>query len=192
MTENEMIVAVTNRNSCTTGYAIPEKGIRREFAVGETKNLSFDELYALSNIPGGEFILRHSLIVKDKSALEMLNIITEPEYFYTEKEIRHILLNGTVDECDDMLTFGASSIGVIELAKKIAVDEQIPDTRKRKLILEKTGFNVDNAIRVNAIMEEDDAPKAEPTERKRKAAPVTEKKPATTTTRKAAPVAPKA
>ena len=75
--------------------------------------------------------------------------------------------------------------GVIDLIKTIAVETELPDTRKRKLISEKTGLNIDNAIMVNTVMatEEDSAP----TEVKsRKAAPINAA--SSTPTRKAEPV----
>ena len=39
----------------------------------------------------------------DKEALEALNMKVEPEYFYTEKEIRDLLLNKSMDEFLDKL-----------------------------------------------------------------------------------------
>ena len=58
--------------------------------------------------------------------------------------------------------------------------------RKRKLIFEKTGFSVDNAIKVNEILADDGEKAAEPTETpKRKAATIE----TTSSGRKAAPIA---
>ena len=46
-------------------------------------------------------------------------------------------------------------VGVIDLVKDIAVKVQLNDVRKRQLILEKTGFNVDKAIEINKETEEE-------------------------------------
>ena len=90
----------------------------------------------------------------------------EPEYFYDEKKIREILLKSdNMDEFLDFLDF--ASKGAIAIAKKIAVEEQIPDSRKRKAISEKTGFNIDKAIEINEILDtEEKVTKEEPKERR--------------------------
>ena len=90
----------------------------------------------------------------------MLNIETEPEYFYTEKEIKELLITGTLDQLKDCLDFAPE--GVIELIKKIAVEIQLPDIRKRDAITAKTGFSISNAITVNQIMDAEDEVKEEP------------------------------
>ena len=61
----------------------------------------------------------------------------------------------------------------IDLIKDIAIKTELPDMRKRKLIFEKTGFSVDNAIKVNEILEDNGEKAAEPAEApKRKAATI--------------------
>lgn len=169
--EEKRLVSVTNRDSGVVGYHIPELNVKRKFSVGETKkNIPFEEIQRLQHMDGGDYLLRHLLMVKDQKVLQELDINTEPEYFYTEEDIKKVLLEGTLDQLDDTLTFGVD--GVKELVKKLAVELEIPDIRKRNLITEKTGFNISNAINVNQVMAEA-APEveAEP-EKKRKAAPI--------------------
>ena len=50
--ENEMVI-VTNRNNGYTGYQIPDTGVSRNFAPGESKRISKEELMQLSYIEGG-------------------------------------------------------------------------------------------------------------------------------------------
>lgn len=146
------MIKVSNRDVGSVGYYIPEKNIRRVFAPGETKVVPEDELQSLQYQPGGDFILRNLVIVQDKETLEKkLNIQTEPEYFYDEKKIVEILKFGSMDEFLDMLDFAPE--GVLEIVKAKAVEMRLPDTDKRQAISEKTGFNIDNAINVNKIMD---------------------------------------
>ena len=169
--EDNRNVLVTNRDSGTVSYTIEDRGIRRIFVAGETKKIPFAEIQALQYIAGGDYMLRHLFMVKDLEVLDKLNIETEPEYFYTEADVKKLLLEGTVDQLEDALNF--SPDGVLEIIKKLAVELEIPDIRKRNLITEKTGFNVNNAINVNAVMAEE-TPEEVPTEtKKRKAAPIT-------------------
>ena len=164
-------VKVTNRNNGYTGYTLTS-GVKRLFNIGETKQISIDELRELSQIDGGEYMLRNYLIVDDKSALEFLNITPEPEYYYTEKEIKVLLEEGSLDQLEDALNFAPQ--GVLDLIKDISIKIELPDTRKRKMIFDKTGFSVDNAITVNKIVNADveEAPVQE--EVKRKAAPISQ------------------
>ena len=157
--ENKMI-EVRNRDAGSVGYIIPDQGIRRTFSPGETKKIALEELQTLQYVPGGEFTLKHLLMVNDKDALSALNMETEPEYFYTEKEVRELLSTGTLDQLKDCLDFAPE--GVIDLIKKIAVDIKLPDTLKREAIEKKTGFSINNAIMVNQVMDAEEEVKEEP------------------------------
>lgn len=154
MIKDDTLVVVRNRNNGSTGYTLPDNNIRRSFAPGEEKKIPFAELRSLQYVSGGDYILRNLLIINDKEALDALSMKVEPEYFYTEKEIRDLLLNKSMDEFLDFLDF--ASQGAIEIAKDIAVKEQVPDTRKREALSKKTGFNIDNAIQINKIMDADE------------------------------------
>jgi len=166
-------VNVKNRNNGFTGYTLTN-GERRLFNIGETKKIDIEELKALSQVEGGEYLLRNYLMIEDVAALDFLNINPEPEYFYTEKEITELLENGSLDQLEDCLNFAPQ--GVIDLVKSIAIKIELPDMRKRKLIFEKTGFSVDNAIKVNQILEVDNSvTEKEETVTKRKAAPIATK-----------------
>ena len=61
---------------------------------------------------------------------------------------------------------------VIDLIKDISIKIELPDTRKRKMIFDKTGFSVDNAITVNKIVNADTEEAPATAEVKRKAAPI--------------------
>ena len=164
------MVNVTNRNNGFTGYTIPDTGITRSFNIDETKKIDIEELKQLQYVPGGEYLLKHFLVINDKSALEVLNMEdVEPEYFYTRKEVEELLKNGSIEQLEDALNFAPE--GVIDLIKDIAIKTELPDTRKRKLISEKTGLNIDSAIMINTIMAEEVESTAEPV-KKRKAAPI--------------------
>ena len=180
----QKIISVTNRNAGWTGYTLPDTGVTRNFSPKETKKVPLDELQQLQYVSGGEYLLKNCFIINDKDALSVLNMEdVEPEYFYTEAEVRQLLESGTLDQLEDCLNFAPS--GVIDLIKTIAIETELPDTRKRKMISEKTGLNIDNAIMVNTIMatEEDATPEETKT---RKAAPISST--AAAPVRKAAPV----
>ena len=145
-------VEVTNRNNGITGYTL-NSGMERIFNINETKKIPLEELQEVEAMPGGEYLLRNYLMIKDKTALDYLNVEPEPEYFYTENEIKELLLNGTLDQLEDCLNFAPQ--GVLDILKDKAVSLEIPDMRKRDLISKKLGFNIDNAIKIEKAFKED-------------------------------------
>jgi hypothetical protein len=160
MLEDNTIVTVTNRNNGSTGYSIPEmNGLRRNFAPGESKKITMDELRKLSYQPGGDYLLKNYLIMFNEDAVSELIGDVEPEYYYTDADIQNLLVKGTVDQLDDCLTFAPK--GVIEVVKNMAVQIKLNDMDKRELIFEKTGFSPDNAIKNNKYAEEADKKEAE-------------------------------
>lgn len=187
--DGNKLISVRNRNNGSTGYSIPDRNITRLWNVpGEIKNIPFAELQSLQYVPGGEYILENLLIVEDDEALNALNMHVEPEYKYTEEDIKNILLsvdNDSLDRLEDFLNF--SPAGGIDLAQKLAVELEIPDTRKRKMISEKTGLNIDNAIMINHMMNDDDSEEEKAAAPKRKTTPLGEEKKSAAPVRKTTP-----
>ncbi len=154
MEDNKKIKVVNRSGNGTVGYTIPELGITRVFQDGEEKTLNYEEIRKLSYLPGGETIIKEYLIIDDKESLEDLNFQPEPEYFYTKEDIVRLMSTGTLDEFLDCLDFAPE--GVIETIKELAVNMPLNDVAKRKAILEKTGFDVDNAVRIKEITEQEE------------------------------------
>ena len=155
MLENNSLIKVTNRDNGSVGYTIPDlNNLTRTFQKGETKEITMEELRKLSYIPGGEKILRNYLIIQNEEAInELLNHV-EPEYFYTEEDVKNLLINGSLDALKDCLEFAPA--GTIDLVKKISVELPLNDVEKRETIYKMTGFNVDSAVRIDRESKEDD------------------------------------
>src|SRR5699024_6283548 len=100
-----------------------------------------------SYLPGGKTILEDYLIIENEEAVTELLGEVEPEYNYTEEDIKYLLEKGTLDQLKDTLDFAPS--GVIDLVKDIAVKTELNDINKRNAIFEKTGFNVTSAVDFN-------------------------------------------
>lgn len=154
--EKSTIIKVLNRDNGAVIYSIPEmNGLRRVFQSGETKEVTFEELQKLSYIPGGMPLLRDSLVIlNNKEAISQLLGEVEPEYSYSRDDIIDLLKNGSMDAFLDCLDFAPQ--GVKDLIKTLSVELPLNDVSKRQAILEKLGFNVDNAIRIkNEVAEPD-------------------------------------
>ena len=169
MLENTEKIRVRNRKKGSVGYSIPDLSINRLFRQNEIKEITMEELRKLSYIPGGKTLIDNYLLIENEEAIKELVGDIEPEYNYTEKEIKWLLEYGSLDQLKDCLNF--APLGVIDILKNLAVELKVDNVSKRKVIEEKTGLNVSKAIEIKEEIEKDiEQEKAEPTERK--AAPV--------------------
>lgn len=164
MITDETLISVRNRARGEGGYTLDGGNFHRNFSYGETKKIPFGELRQLSYDPGGQYILDNYLVVEDEEALELLNMKVEPEYFYTKDSIRDILFNGEIPAFEDFLDFAPK--GAIDIAVDIAVKEQIPDVRKRDLLSKKSGIDINSAIMINKVMDEEVVEEEAPKQRR--------------------------
>ena len=142
------LVRVQNRDNGSVGYTIPDlNNLHRTYQPNETKNITMDELRKLSYVPGGMEILRNYLVILDEEAREEILSDVEPEYYLTKDGVKQLLLEGSLDALLDCLDFAPS--GVVDLVKDVAVEIELNDVKKRDAILNKTGFNITNAINFN-------------------------------------------
>ena len=142
------LVKIQNRDNGSVGYTIPDlNNLHRTYQPNETKSITMDELRKLSYVPGGMEILRNYLVILDDEAREEILSDVEPEYYLTKDGVKQLLLEGSLDALLDCLDFAPS--GVVDLVKDVAVEIELNDVKKRDAILNKTGFNVTNAININ-------------------------------------------
>ena len=149
---------VKNRSSSMVVYRIPEDGVRRQFAPGESKRLSYAELEKLTYQPGGRALLTNFLQITEDEATEGLGIHTENEYYMSEEQIIELIKTGSMEAFLDCLDY--APVGVIDLLKNYAVSIPMNSIEKREALKEKTGFDVTVAIRNS---EEDKPEEAETT-----------------------------
>lgn len=142
---NNTMYTVKNRSASRVFYKIPEDNIRREFNPGETKRISFEELEKLSYQSGGRELMANFLQIQSAEATSELGIHTEPEYNMSEDQIVELIKTGSLDAFLDCLDF--APVGVIDLLKKFSVSVPLADYDKRQALKEKTGFDVDTALK---------------------------------------------
>lgn len=141
----EKMYIVKNRSASRICYRLPEDGIRREFAVGESRRISHTELEKLSYQTGGRELMANFLQIQDEEALKNFGIHTEPEYNMSEEQIIDLIKNGSLDAFLDCLDF--APVGVLDLVKKFSVTIPLDDYKKRQALKAKTGFDVDVALK---------------------------------------------
>ena len=163
--ESSKILKVKNRSASLAVYSIPEINVRREFAPGETKNITYGELEKLSYQPGGRAIMQNFLQIIDPEATGDLGINREPEYDLSEQQIVDLMTKGSLDAFLDCLDF--APVGVIDLIKKFSVSLPLNDIDKRDALKKKTGFDVTVALaNIQKEKEDMDVPTVESKERR--------------------------
>ena len=175
MIEQNKAVKVINKYNGIVGYQVPELGVNRTFYPKESKNITFNELEKLSFLPGGESILKNYLEITDEDVImELFNTKLEPEYHYSEEDVKTLLTTGSLDQFLDCLDFAPQVI--IDLIKDMAVNLPVNDMAKRQAIKEKLGFDVTKAIEIKNTKydgEDENTSAAEPsTKSARRAAPI--------------------
>jgi hypothetical protein len=145
---------VKNRSASVVVYNIPEDGIRRSFAPGETKKISYQELEKLTYQAGGMNILTRFLQVQSDDIIKSFNMKVEPEYYMSEKDVAALITTGSLDAFLDALDFAPT--GIIDLIKKFSVSIPLVDVNKREALKKKTGFDVEAALRNIRAEQEDD------------------------------------
>lgn len=174
MIDKNTIIRLTNRDTGSVSYVIPDTGAHRKFTPGETKNVTFEEIEKLSWTAGGKEMLRDFLIIEDKEAAEEILGEVEPEYFYTKETVDKLLKEGSLEQLQDTLEYGPK--GVIELVKQEAVDLKLDSTIKREEIKKATNFNVTNAIDLGVNDNNEESGNAARTQRRANPVAATERK----------------
>ena len=150
----EQICNVKNRSGSHIVYNIPEMGVRRSFAPGEVKKISYEELEKLTYQAGGMEILTRFLQIQSGEVLNTFNMRVEPEYHMNEQQIAQLIAHGSLDEFLDALDFAPD--GVIDLIKRMSISMPLTDYNKIKALKDKTGLDVEAALKNIRAEKEDD------------------------------------
>lgn len=179
MMDRNTLVQVKNRSASSLVYKVPDLGVRREFNPGEVKRISIDELEKLSYVRGGESLIANFLqILEEPKVVEEVNGgVPELEYNWGEKEVINLIKNGSLDSFLDALDFAPA--GVVDLIKTFSVSLPVTDLNKINALKEKTGFDVEAAIKLEQADKAEEEAQVKPPVKKRRAKTTT-----TTTTTK--------
>lgn len=156
MLEDKDLVEVRNLVDHMVVYKIDELNRRVVFNPFETKKITVDELRRLNYQHGGQVLLHHYLSIQNQELRKEFSIDpTVIEYDWTLQDIDRVLISGSIDELLDALEFGPN--GIKDMLIDRAVQLRIPDTNKRKAILDTTGVDVNNMINFKEQADEADA-----------------------------------
>lgn len=143
--DGKQIVLVKNRSAAIVLIDVPNIHLHLEVQPGQTIKMKYEDLCEFAQVPGGATMLREYLQLQEQE-IEELNLgEVEPEYNYSEEDIKKLILEGSIDEFLDCLDFAPT--GVIDLIKKFAVDLPMTDLRKIEELKKKTGFDAESALK---------------------------------------------
>lgn len=166
-------IKVENRSGKYLVDSIPNTNIKFTWVKqGSFVFLTEGEIKELYYKPGGKLFFQN-LIIHDQKLREELIGEVEPEYYYTQKEIDEILLNGSIDQLRDALDF--SPKGGVDLIVNRAIKLKIPDHNKRMVITEFTGHDINSSILFDDVEDEKDNKIEQDNKHKRRANPINTK-----------------
>jgi hypothetical protein len=183
----DLEVKVWSTSIGDVAYQLTDPLVHRTWKPGELKIIRFDELYKLSNHPGGMPLLVNHLQIRDAEVRKALNLPMEPEYFYTEEDARRLVNQGTEEEILDALEFGPRSLaGMIRYYAILDIDS----IEKMKFFNSLFHMNIQQ-VRDNLKETEDEVTQTTESKRRVKATPeAVEEQITATRERKSAPLTP--
>lgn len=164
-------VSVRSRTEGSVAYKLDSLRVARSWPKsGSVLQISIDELKELMVCPGGEYILRNLVIIEDEAArIEILGAEVQPEYNYTEDEIKYLLYEAEDNALLDCLDY--APVGVLELIKEFSLEKMPNTTAKIKAINQKLNINLNKIIEM--MRDDADEINNQPAINGRRTAPVT-------------------
>ena len=137
-------VGVKNRSHSTVIYSVPDLRVRREFSPGETKQIAFEELEALTYRAGGLNLIRDCLLIEDEGMAKQL--------IYTAKNIKaaeayRIGLVNAVYPLEELMPAAekmaagiAKQAPIAVRASKAAINEGLQVDMDQAIVIEEKAF----------------------------------------------------
>lgn len=145
---DDTLVPIRSIVNCQTGYILPSSGRSRRLMPDVTMRVTAGELRELFFSPGGSILLQNYINVGNKSLAAEFGVPYDAiEYDWTEADVKKCLLKDDIDVLLDALDFAPQ--GIIETLKDAAIKLEINDRAKIKAISDKTGVDIDAAIKNN-------------------------------------------
>ena len=177
--KDDDIIEITNLLDCTCGYIVDLTGVRRILPPHASFKVKASELRELFYQRGGQELLHDYIRVGNKALAQEFGVDVDntPEYNWGRKDVIDALNNPNIDVLLDALDFAPD--GIKQLIADVAVETEVADVNKRKVISDKLGIDVDAMITNKNLAAQEAEEKEEKPARRRTAAKKT-----TTSTRR--------
>ena len=178
--KDDTMVTVRNLTLNPVAYHVPSLGdLRRELPPRASIKVPAGELRQLNYELGGARLLHDYLCVENKALAREFGVSEDAfdnEYNWTVKDIDNALLNEDIEVLMDAMEFAPD--GVKDSIAQRAVELEIPDINRRKVISDATDYDIDQMIQNKQKIE------AEPSEEKKEEKKITRRRSSSSTTTK--------
>lgn len=170
---NETMIEVINTSSGSAGYVPEMSTVSKKWErQGATKKVKLGELRDVIGTTGGYVLFSENiLLIRDPEAREELGLPELDEYVLTDKEIKELLLNKSIDELEEVVQNCTDDM--LDTITTTAINEEVSDLNRIKVIEDYTGVDVIEAIKEK----QEENPKAKTTKRVAKTTATEEAKP---------------
>ena len=146
MTDKKYI-PVRNLSGQPVTMVLPDEHVRVVFGPTETQSVEYDILRKVYSRAGGATLFQDFLGIQDAEVAREFGVsedALEHEYKWTAADVQKLLQSGSLDELKDALEFAPE--GITDLIVSLAVEIRLPDVRKRQVIHEFTGKDINSMI----------------------------------------------
>ena len=155
------MIPVRNLTDYPVAYHVPSLGdLRREIPPRGVIRVTAGELRQLNYELGGSILLRDFLNVGNSNLAQEFGVSADTiEYNWTMADIDKALTTDPIEVLMDAMDFAPE--GIKETIAKRAVELEISDTNRRKVITEGSDYDIDTMIKNKESIEADEEPKEE-------------------------------
>lgn len=182
---DEAMIGIRNLTDYPLAYHVTSLGdLRRELPPRGRMRVSAGELRQLNYEMGGSELLRNYICVGNSALAEEFGVSSDTvEYNWTVEDVDKALMTDPIEVLEDAMDFAPD--GIKEMIAKRAVELEIPDSNRRKVISDNSQYDIDTMIKnKQAINADADASTEKKAPARRRAASTTTKSRRTTTTKK--------
>lgn len=146
---DDELVTIHNMTNSSVAYHVDSLGnLRRELPpkMGASIRVPAGELRQLNYELGGSVLLRDYICVENETLAREFGITSEDkEYTWGMKDVKAALTTDDIAVLEDAMDFAPD--GIKETLAQEAVNMEIPDSNRRKVISEATTYDIDTMIK---------------------------------------------
>lgn len=149
LVSDDTMVTIHNMTNSPVAYHVESlNGLRRELPpkMGASIRVPAGELRQLNYELGGSNLLHDYICVEDESLAREFGITSDDkEYTWKMNDVRAALTTDSIEVLEDAMDFAPD--GIKETIAQEAVEMEIPDSNRRKVISDATSYDIDSMIK---------------------------------------------
>lgn len=164
LVSDDTMVTIHNMTNSPVAYHIESlNGLRRELPpkMGASIRVPAGELRQLNYELGGSNLLHDYICVENESLAREFGITSDDkEYTWKMNDVRAALTTDSIEVLEDAMDFAPD--GIKETIAQEAVEMEIPDSNRRKVISDATSYDIDTMIKNKKAVSSDTQSASQP------------------------------